>query len=78
MGCRGSACVEVMTTLHGSAPSLRRRAEGCVLLEDHCETAPPPAATVSPPMVPTTDDARLAEQEARVERLESRMRQIRL
>ncbi|KAL6346813.1 hypothetical protein AAG906_002929 [Vitis piasezkii] len=28
-GCRGSACVEVMTTLHGSAPSLRRRAEGC-------------------------------------------------
>ncbi|RVX12201.1 hypothetical protein CK203_010756 [Vitis vinifera] len=24
---RGSACVEVMTTLHGSAPSLRRRAE---------------------------------------------------
>ncbi|RVW18920.1 hypothetical protein CK203_102504 [Vitis vinifera] len=27
---RGSACVEVMTTLHGSAPSLRRRAEGCV------------------------------------------------
>ncbi|KAL6342204.1 hypothetical protein AAG906_006819 [Vitis piasezkii] len=30
LGCRGSACVEVMTTLHGSAPSLRRRAEGCV------------------------------------------------
>ena len=30
---RGSACVEVMTTLHGSAPSLRRRAEGCVPLE---------------------------------------------
>ncbi|RVW54991.1 hypothetical protein CK203_093141 [Vitis vinifera] len=28
-GMRGSACVEVMTTLHGSAPSLRRRAEGC-------------------------------------------------
>ncbi|KAL6315422.1 hypothetical protein AAG906_000536 [Vitis piasezkii] len=27
---RGSACVEVMTTLHGSAPSLRRRAEGCI------------------------------------------------
>ena len=33
LGCRGSACVEVMTTLHGSAPSLRRRAEGCVLAE---------------------------------------------
>ncbi|KAL6325933.1 hypothetical protein AAG906_038424 [Vitis piasezkii] len=30
LGCQGSACVEVMTTLHGSAPSLRRRAEGCV------------------------------------------------
>ena len=30
LGCRGSACVEVMTTLHGSSPSLRRRAEGCV------------------------------------------------
>ena len=30
LGCRGSACVEVMTTLHGSAPSLRRRTEGCV------------------------------------------------
>ncbi|KAL6325037.1 hypothetical protein AAG906_022127 [Vitis piasezkii] len=33
LGCRGSACVEVMTTLHGSAPSLRRRAEGCVPTE---------------------------------------------
>ncbi|RVW61057.1 hypothetical protein CK203_045852 [Vitis vinifera] len=29
LGCRGSACVEVMTTLHGSTPSLRRLAEGC-------------------------------------------------
>ena len=27
---RGSACVEVMTILHGSGPSLRRRVEGCV------------------------------------------------
>ncbi|KAL6348492.1 hypothetical protein AAG906_008947 [Vitis piasezkii] len=33
LGCRGSACVEVMTTLHGSAPSLRRHVEGCVPLE---------------------------------------------
>ncbi|RVW23611.1 hypothetical protein CK203_095822 [Vitis vinifera] len=33
LGCRGSACVDVMTTLHGSAPSLRRRAEGCILSE---------------------------------------------
>ena len=30
---RGSACVDVMSTLHGSAPSLLRRAEGCVPLE---------------------------------------------
>ncbi|RVX03259.1 hypothetical protein CK203_020005 [Vitis vinifera] len=30
LGCRGSGCVEVMTTLHGSSPSLWRRAEGCV------------------------------------------------
>ena len=32
-GMRGSACVEVMTTLHGSAPSLWRRAEGYVPME---------------------------------------------
>ena len=31
--CRGSACVEVMTTLHGSAPSLQRHVGGCVQLE---------------------------------------------
>ncbi|RVW52820.1 hypothetical protein CK203_076621 [Vitis vinifera] len=178
---RGSACVEVMTTLHGSAPSLRRRAEGCVPPEgsqfrsrlsleshswrrvrgrliradsypssdssvemsdelastlasiqefmagvsrrldqlessrqdphpagvvtdetiphasqtaqtrppgvslstpfhlvDHYETIPPPTVTVPPPMVPIIGDTRLAEQEAKVERLESMMRQIRL
>ena len=33
LGCRGSACVEVMTTLHGSAPSLRKRVGGCIPLE---------------------------------------------
>nr|CAN67366.1 hypothetical protein VITISV_007976 [Vitis vinifera] len=33
LGCRGSVCVEVMPTLYGSTPSLRRRAEGCVLPE---------------------------------------------
>ena len=33
LGCRGSACVEVITTLHGSAPSFQRHAEGCVLSE---------------------------------------------
>ena len=30
-------------------------------LSNHCETAPPPAVTVSPPMVPTIEDTRLAE-----------------
>ncbi|KAL6324260.1 hypothetical protein AAG906_006533 [Vitis piasezkii] len=34
LGIRGSACVEVMTTLHGSTPSPSRRAEGCVSSED--------------------------------------------
>ena len=47
-------------------------------LSDDCETAPPSTATVSSPIVTTIDDTRLADQEARVERLESRMRQIRL
>ncbi|RVW20182.1 hypothetical protein CK203_114259 [Vitis vinifera] len=39
----------------------------------HCKTTPPPAAIVSPPIFSTTNDTRLAEQEVRVERLESRM-----
>ena len=43
-------------------------------LSDHCKTTPPPAAIVSPPIFTTTDDTRLVEQEARVERLEFRMR----
>ncbi|RVW44006.1 hypothetical protein CK203_074925 [Vitis vinifera] len=47
-------------------------------LVDHYETIPPPTVTVPPPMVHTIEDTRLAEQEAKVERLESMMRQIRL
>nr|CAN79724.1 hypothetical protein VITISV_018224 [Vitis vinifera] len=45
---------------------------------NHYETIPPPTVIVPPPMVPTIEDTRLAEQEARVERLESKIRQIRL
>ncbi|WKA06546.1 hypothetical protein VitviT2T_024441 [Vitis vinifera] len=47
-------------------------------LTDHYETILPPTVTMPPPMVPTIEDTRLAEQEAKVERLESMMRQIRL
>ena len=47
-------------------------------LSDHCETAPPLATIVLPPIFATTDDTRLTEQEAKVERLEATMRQIKL
>ena len=47
-------------------------------LSDHYEITPPPAAIVLPPMIPTTNDTRLTEQEARIERFEDRMRYIRL
>ncbi|XP_034693534.1 uncharacterized protein LOC117920231 [Vitis riparia] len=47
-------------------------------LADHYEIIPPPTVIVPPPMVSTIEDTRLAEQEAKVERLESMMRQIRL
>ena len=33
LGCRRSACVELMTTLHRKAPFLRRFVGGCVPLE---------------------------------------------
>ena len=35
-------------------------------LSDHCESTPPPTATVLPLIVTTTNDTRLTEQEARV------------
>ncbi|RVW67968.1 hypothetical protein CK203_064205 [Vitis vinifera] len=42
LGTRGSACVEVMTTLHGSTPSPWRRAEGCVPSEGTIASARDP------------------------------------
>ena len=44
LGTRGSACVEVMTTLHGSTSSPSRRAEGCV----------PPEGTIASARDPLT------------------------
>ena len=42
LGKQGSACVEVMTTLHGSTPSSQRCIEGCVLLEGMIASARDP------------------------------------
>ncbi|RVW62919.1 hypothetical protein CK203_059752 [Vitis vinifera] len=47
-------------------------------LADHYEIILPHTVIVPPLMVPTIEDTRLAEREARVERLESKVRQIRL
>ncbi|KAL6345808.1 hypothetical protein AAG906_017563 [Vitis piasezkii] len=86
LGCRGSACVEVMTTLHGSAPSLQRLAEGCVPSEgelihstwvqllgfelDYQTEVAPPPVMV---VFPTSEDAH-----ARMDRHGQRMRQLRV
>ena len=40
----------------------------------HYEAIPPPTVKMPPPIVTTTDDTRLADQEAKVNRLESMMR----
>ena len=42
LGKQGSACVEVMTTLHGSTPSSQRCIEGCVPLEGMIASARDP------------------------------------
>ena len=47
LGYRGSACVEVMTILHGSIPSIRRRVEGCVPLEGTIASARDPLKSTS-------------------------------
>ena len=44
LGKRGSACVEVMTTLHRSIPSPWRRVEGCVPSEGTIASARDPLA----------------------------------
>ncbi|KAL6332556.1 hypothetical protein AAG906_008976 [Vitis piasezkii] len=41
-GMQGSACVEVMTTLHGNTLSLRRHTEGCISLEGMITSAKDP------------------------------------
>ncbi|KAL6311455.1 hypothetical protein AAG906_004458 [Vitis piasezkii] len=46
LGCRGSACVEVMTTLHGSAPFFRRCAESCVPSEGMIASARDPLKSI--------------------------------
>lgn len=43
-------------------------------LSYHYKIVPPPITTIPPPSIPTVDDARLEEYEARMERLESKMR----
>ncbi|RVW13347.1 hypothetical protein CK203_095761 [Vitis vinifera] len=86
LGCRGSACVEVMTTLHGSALSLRRRAEGCIPLEgvlihsiwvqllvSELESQIEVAPPPSVMVVLTSKDTH-----ARMDMLEQRMRQMRV
>ncbi|KAL6325739.1 hypothetical protein AAG906_026567 [Vitis piasezkii] len=70
-GMRGSACVEVMTTLHGSAPSLRRRAEGCV----PSGLFVVPSWSVIPPIV--TPVTIIEDPHSRMDRLERRIRQMR-
>lgn len=43
-------------------------------LSYHYKIIPQPITIASPPIIPIVDDTRLAEQEARVEKLESKMR----
>ena len=52
LGTRGSACVEVMTTLHGSTPSPWRRAEGCILPEAMIASARDPLTHLFYPIEP--------------------------
>ncbi|KAL6347275.1 hypothetical protein AAG906_013711 [Vitis piasezkii] len=76
-GCRGSACVEVMITLHGSALSLRRRVEGCVPSKGTIASTKDPlnqTEVASPVIVPTPT---LKDPHARMDRLEQRLRRLR-
>ncbi|KAL6343642.1 hypothetical protein AAG906_025007 [Vitis piasezkii] len=71
LGCRGSTCVEVMITLHGSIPSLRRHAEGCVTLH----TISRDQVAVIPPIV--TPVTIIEDPRSRMDRLEQRIKQMR-
>ncbi|RVW25151.1 hypothetical protein CK203_115680 [Vitis vinifera] len=52
LGCQGSACVEVMTTLHRSTLSLRRHAEGCKPSEGMIASARDPLKSTLPLLEP--------------------------
>ncbi|RVX07662.1 hypothetical protein CK203_021853 [Vitis vinifera] len=84
LGCPGSACVEVMTTLHGSAPSLRRceevayrQKEVITSLGQRMDRQQAQQTEVVPSLamvvVPTLENAH-----ARMDRLEQRMRLLRV
>ncbi|RVX11289.1 Gypsy retrotransposon integrase-like protein 1 [Vitis vinifera] len=88
LGTRGSACVEVMTTLHGSTPSPWRHVEGCVPPE---VPPPPPHSQPAPQTIPFTlhSQTKVApppaivptpiseDPHARMDKLEQKLRQMR-
>nr|CAN82997.1 hypothetical protein VITISV_013264 [Vitis vinifera] len=88
LGTRGSACVEVMTTLHGSTLSSWRRAEGCVPPE---VPPPPPHSQPAPRTIPFTLHSQTEvapppaivptpiseDPHARMDKLEQKLRQMR-
>ncbi|RVW79488.1 hypothetical protein CK203_050080 [Vitis vinifera] len=54
--------VEMLDELAATLASIQEFMVGMSKSLDHCETTPPPIATVPPPIVPTTNDTRLVDQ----------------